>query len=58
MSGIKIINKQSTNINNKLCRSRNLVEYYVETSQLPPTGHDTKNPYENEQNFIIEFSNI
>ncbi|KAI5166432.1 hypothetical protein NEIRO03_0850 [Nematocida sp. AWRm78] len=43
MSGIKTINRQSTNINNKLCRSRNLVEYYVETSQLPPTGHDIVN---------------
>ncbi|KAI5141212.1 hypothetical protein NEPAR04_0782 [Nematocida parisii] len=34
------IKKQSTNINYKLFRSRNLVEYYIETSQLPLTGHD------------------
>ncbi|KAI5146405.1 hypothetical protein NEPAR04_2599 [Nematocida parisii] len=40
MSGIIPIKKQSININYKLCRSRNLVEYYIETSQLPPTGHD------------------
>ncbi|EIJ87747.1 uncharacterized protein NEPG_01928 [Nematocida parisii ERTm1] len=41
MSGSIPIKKQSININNKLCRSRNLVEYYTETSQLPPTGHHT-----------------
>ncbi|KAI5154613.1 hypothetical protein NEPAR06_1244, partial [Nematocida parisii] len=38
------IKKQSTNINYKLCRSRNLVEYYTETSQLPPTGHHSISP--------------
>ncbi|KAI5142225.1 hypothetical protein NEPAR04_1471 [Nematocida parisii] len=40
MSGSIPIEKQSTNINYKLCRSRNLVEYYTETLQSPPTGYD------------------